>query len=105
MPASAMRTAADEIAQSFTALTIAPAEPRLHRGMRSNPFRHDGGANAKSPRGEPPYTRASSPPSPFTMAGYLVRRFLQMIPTLLGVVLFVFALFKVVGDDPAEILA
>jgi len=28
-----------------------------------------------------------------------------MIPTLIGVVLFVFALFKLVGDDPAEILA
>ncbi|HEV8688807.1 MAG TPA: ABC transporter permease, partial [Ideonella sp.] len=39
------------------------------------------------------------------MAAYLVRRLLQMIPTLLGVVLFVFALFKLVGDDPAEILA
>ena len=39
------------------------------------------------------------------MAAYLVRRLLQMIPTLLGVVLFVFALFKIVGDDPAEILA
>ncbi|HEX5687337.1 MAG TPA: ABC transporter permease [Ideonella sp.] len=39
------------------------------------------------------------------MAAYLVRRLLQMIPTLLGVVLFVFALFKFVGGDPAEILA
>jgi peptide/nickel transport system permease protein len=39
------------------------------------------------------------------MAAYLIRRLWQMIPTLLGVVLFVFALFKWVGDDPAEILA
>lgn len=39
------------------------------------------------------------------MAAYLVRRLLQMIPTLLGVVIFVFALFKFVGGDPAEILA
>jgi peptide/nickel transport system permease protein len=39
------------------------------------------------------------------MAAYLIRRLWQMIPTLLGVVLFVFALFKLVGDDPAEILA
>jgi peptide/nickel transport system permease protein len=39
------------------------------------------------------------------MAAYLIRRLLQMIPTLLGVVLFVFALFKFVGGDPAEILA
>lgn len=39
------------------------------------------------------------------MAAYLVRRLLQMIPTLLGVVLFVFALFKFAGGDPAEILA
>jgi peptide/nickel transport system permease protein len=39
------------------------------------------------------------------VAAYLIRRLWQMIPTLIGVVLFVFALFKLVGDDPAEILA
>jgi peptide/nickel transport system permease protein len=39
------------------------------------------------------------------MVAYLIRRLWQMIPTLLGVVLFVFALFKLVGDDPAEIMA
>ena len=38
------------------------------------------------------------------MAAYLVRRLLQMIPTLFGVVLLVFVLFKVFGGDPAEIL-
>ena len=38
------------------------------------------------------------------MAGYLIRRLWQMIPTLLGVVLLVFLLFKGFGGDPAEIL-
>jgi peptide/nickel transport system permease protein len=38
------------------------------------------------------------------MAAYLVRRLLQMIPTLFGVVLLVFVLFKFFGGDPAEIL-
>jgi peptide/nickel transport system permease protein len=38
------------------------------------------------------------------MAAYLLRRLWQMIPTLLGVVLLVFALFKFFGGDPAEIL-
>ncbi|MEH0168406.1 ABC transporter permease [Paucibacter sp. JuS9] len=38
------------------------------------------------------------------MAAYLIRRLWQMIPTLLGVVLLVFFLFKFFGDDPAEIL-
>ena len=39
------------------------------------------------------------------MAAYLVRRLWQIVPTLLGVVLFVFLLFKFFGGDPAEILA
>jgi peptide/nickel transport system permease protein len=38
------------------------------------------------------------------MAAYLARRLWQMIPTLLGVVLLVFFLFKYFGGDPAEIL-
>ncbi|MEO8079153.1 MAG: ABC transporter permease [Caldimonas sp.] len=38
------------------------------------------------------------------MAAYIVRRLWQMIPTLLGVVLLVFLLFKFFGGDPAEIL-
>ena len=38
------------------------------------------------------------------MAAYVIRRLLQMIPTLLGVLLLVFLLFKLVGGDPAEIL-
>lgn len=38
------------------------------------------------------------------MAAYLIRRLWQMIPTLLGVVLLVFFLFKYFGGDPAEIL-
>lgn len=38
------------------------------------------------------------------MAAYLVRRLWQMIPTLLGVVLLVFFLFKWFGGDPAEVL-
>ncbi|MES1163432.1 MAG: ABC transporter permease, partial [Rhizobacter sp.] len=38
------------------------------------------------------------------MAAYLIRRLWQMIPTLIGVVLLVFFLFKFFGGDPAEIL-
>jgi len=38
------------------------------------------------------------------MAAYLIRRLWQMIPTLIGVVLLVFLLFKFFGGDPAEIL-
>lgn len=38
------------------------------------------------------------------MLAYLVRRLWQMVPTLLGVVLLVFVLFKFFGGDPAEIL-
>jgi peptide/nickel transport system permease protein len=38
------------------------------------------------------------------MAAYIIRRLLQMIPTLIGVVLLVFFLFKYFGGDPAEIL-
>jgi peptide/nickel transport system permease protein len=38
------------------------------------------------------------------MAAYLVRRLWQMIPTLAGVILLVFFLFKYFGGDPAEIL-
>ena len=36
---------------------------------------------------------------------YLLRRLWQMVPTLAGVVLLVFVLFKAFGGDPAEILA
>ena len=39
------------------------------------------------------------------MPGYIVRRVWQMVPTLLGVVLFVFLLFNWVGGDPAYLLA
>jgi len=38
------------------------------------------------------------------MAAYIVRRLWQMIPTLAGVILLVFFLFKFFGGDPAEIL-
>ena len=38
------------------------------------------------------------------MFSYILRRILQMIPTLAGVILLVFFLFKYFGDDPAEIL-
>ena len=38
------------------------------------------------------------------MAAYLLRRLWQTVPTLLGVVLLVFVLFKFFGGDPAEIL-
>lgn len=39
------------------------------------------------------------------MTAYLLRRLWQMIPTLLGVVLLVFFLFRWFGGDPAEILS
>jgi len=39
------------------------------------------------------------------MAAYIIRRLWQMIPTLLGVVLLVFFLFKYFGSDPAVVLA
>ena len=38
------------------------------------------------------------------MVSYLLRRILQMVPTLAGVILLVFFLFKYFGGDPAEIL-
>ena len=38
------------------------------------------------------------------MLSYLLRRMLQMIPTLAGVILLVFFLFTYFGGDPAEIL-
>ena len=38
------------------------------------------------------------------MAAYILRRLWQMIPTIFGVVLLVFFLFKYFGGDPAEIL-
>jgi peptide/nickel transport system permease protein len=38
------------------------------------------------------------------MFAYLVRRLWQMVPTLLGVIVLVFALFKFFGSDPALIL-
>jgi peptide/nickel transport system permease protein len=39
------------------------------------------------------------------MSAYLARRIWQMIPTLMGVVLLIFFLFKFFGGDPAEIMA
>lgn len=39
------------------------------------------------------------------MTAYLLRRLLQFVPTLLGVVLLVFILFNWVGGDPAYLLA
>ena len=39
------------------------------------------------------------------MLAYLIRRLWQMVPTLFGVVLLVFLLFKFFGSDPAVILA
>jgi peptide/nickel transport system permease protein len=43
-------------------------------------------------------------PDAARMAAYLIRRLWQMVPTLLGVVLLVFVLFRFFGGDPAEIL-
>lgn len=39
------------------------------------------------------------------MTGYILRRLLQFVPTLLGVVLLVFILFNWIGGDPAYLLA
>ncbi|MEY2688080.1 MAG: hypothetical protein RL375_2278 [Pseudomonadota bacterium] len=39
------------------------------------------------------------------MTAYILRRLWQMVPTLAGVILLVFFLFKTFGGDPAEILA
>lgn len=39
------------------------------------------------------------------MVAYILRRLWQMIPTMLGVVLLVFFLFKWFGGDPVEIMA
>lgn len=39
------------------------------------------------------------------MAAYIIRRLLQFVPTLLGVVLLVFILFNWIGGDPAYLLA
>ena len=38
------------------------------------------------------------------MASYILRRLWQMIPTMAGVILLIFFLFKFFGGDPAEIL-
>ncbi len=57
------------------------------------------------PRPTPRRTPSRTPRkhTPF-MAAYLIRRLWQMVPTLIGVVLLVFFLFKYFGGDPAEIL-
>ncbi|MDD5333423.1 MAG: ABC transporter permease [Rhodoferax sp.] len=39
------------------------------------------------------------------MFSYILRRIWQMIPTLLGVILLIFFLFKLFGGDPVEIMA
>jgi peptide/nickel transport system permease protein len=39
------------------------------------------------------------------MLSYILRRILQMLPTLLGVILLIFFLFKYFGGDPVEIMA
>jgi peptide/nickel transport system permease protein len=39
------------------------------------------------------------------MTGYIIRRVMQFVPTLLGVVLLVFILFNWIGGDPAYLLA
>ena len=44
-------------------------------------------------------------PSQALMLSYILRRLWQMIPTLLGVILLVFFLFKFFGGDPAEVMA
>lgn len=50
------------------------------------------------------YSRRHPPRLKNPMAAYLLRRLLQIVPTLIGVVLLVFFLFKFFGGDPAEII-
>jgi peptide/nickel transport system permease protein len=38
------------------------------------------------------------------MGAYLIRRLLQMLPTLAGVAILIFILFNAVGGDPAQVL-
>jgi peptide/nickel transport system permease protein len=52
----------------------------------------------------PRANRPARPEPPLDMAAYLLRRLWQTVPTLVGVVLLVFFLFKFFGGDPAEIL-
>ena len=63
-------------------------------------IRHVGGAPA---RGRADLDATGDEPN--RMTAYLIRRIWQMVPTLIGVVLLVFLLFKQFGGDPAEILA
>ena len=63
------------------------------------------GKSDKTAESAAPYTA----PSPIhesisTMAAYILRRLWQMVPTILGVLLLVFFLFKYFGGDAAEIL-
>jgi peptide/nickel transport system permease protein len=39
------------------------------------------------------------------MTAYILRRLWQMVPTLAGVIVLIFVLFKFFGGDPAEVLA
>src|SRR2546426_9866151 len=39
------------------------------------------------------------------MTAYILRRLWQMVPTLAGVILLIFFLFKFFGGDPSQILA
>jgi peptide/nickel transport system permease protein len=39
------------------------------------------------------------------MLGYVARRLLEIIPTMLGVILFLFFLFSFIAPDPAQLLA
>ena len=39
------------------------------------------------------------------MSAYIIRRLRQMVPTLLGVIVFIFIIFNMVGGDPAYVLA
>jgi peptide/nickel transport system permease protein len=48
--------------------------------------------------------QAQGRPGFIIMFAYLVRRLWQMVPTLLGVIVLVFVLFKFFGSDPAIIL-
>lgn len=46
-----------------------------------------------------------SPKADKNMFSYILRRIWQMVPTLLGVILLIFFLFKLFGGDPVEIMA
>ncbi len=68
--------------------------------MRASPTRANAGRARRDASLDSRHPKTEQQP----VAAYLIRRLWQMVPTLFGVVLLVFLLFKFFGGDPAEIL-